>query len=63
MTNFPLKKIKQQKKDYELLLCLEEYFQRPHQYTFHPNGDIKGYVYSKPDTSFFWRWCWINGEE
>src|SRR6266568_2013871 len=52
MDNY-LKQIRQRKKDYELLLCLEEYFERPHQYTFHPNGDIKAFVYSKPDASFF----------
>ncbi len=53
MTNFSLKQIKQEEKDYELLLCLEEYFQRPHQYDFYPNGDIRAFVYSKPDTPYF----------
>lgn len=53
MSDFYLKQIRLERKDYELLLCLEEYFQRPHQYTFHPNGDIKAFVYSKFDAGYF----------
>jgi hypothetical protein len=53
MNNFYLTRIRQYKKDYELLLLLEEYFQRPHQYDFHSNGDIRAFVYSRPDATFY----------
>ena len=52
MNNFYLKRIRQEKKEYELITLLRDYFARPFQYDFSPTGELKSFVYSKPDGSY-----------
>lgn len=52
MNNFYLKRIQQEKKEYELIALLREYYDRPFQYDFSPSGELKSFVYSKPDASY-----------